>query len=186
MLGEISLLRILGKGKSGYAFLAELNGQSVVFKRMHNEPYPYYNTFFGNRVQLEVRAYQILQQLGIPIPELLGFDLEQQYLVKTYIDGPCGHEWLAQDGQDETIIEQLFSIASKLRAHDLNIDYFPANFVIVQGASTMWIMRSILTVMIGAWSNGEFTTGPIGPEWPSMPKARIGDVLTRVYTLRYP
>jgi TP53 regulating kinase and related kinases len=131
-LGEISLLQILGKAKSGYSFLAELNGQPVVFKRMHNEPYPCY-TSSGNRVQLEVRAYQTLQQLGIPIPELLGFDLEQQYLVKKYIDGPCGHEWLAQDGQDETIIEQLFSIASKLEAHDLNIDYFPANFVIAQG-----------------------------------------------------
>jgi TP53 regulating kinase-like protein len=131
-LGEISILRILGKAKSGYSFLAELDRQLVVYKLMHNEPYPRYD-FSGNRVQLEVRAYQILQQLGIPVPKLLAFDLEQQYLVKTYIDGLCGHEWLAQNGQDETIVEQLFSIASKLEAHDLNIDYFPANFVIAQG-----------------------------------------------------
>lgn len=131
-LGEVNLLRKIGKGKSGYSFLAGLNGKPVVFKRMHNEPCPYY-TFSDNKVQLEVQAYQVLQKLGIPIPELLGFDLEQQYLVKAYFDGPCGHEWLAQGGQDEAMIEQLFSISGKLRAHDLNIDYFPANFVIVGG-----------------------------------------------------
>ena len=131
-LGKVSLLRILGKGKSGYSFLARLNDQLVVFKRMHNEPCPYY-TFSDNKVQLEVQAYHILQRVGIPIPELLGFDLEQNYLVKTYSAGPCGHEWLAQGGQDELIIEQLFSIANKLRAYDLNIDYFPANFVIAKG-----------------------------------------------------
>lgn len=131
-LGKVNLLRKLGKGKSGYSFLAQWQGQPVVFKRMHNEPCAYY-ALADNKVQLEVQAYQQLQTVDIPIPELLCFDLEQQYLVKTYCDGLVGDEWLGRGGADEAIIEQLFSIASKLRAHNLNIDYFPANFVIVQG-----------------------------------------------------
>ena len=52
-LGQVTLLRKIGKGKSGYSFLAGLNDQLVVFKRMHNEPCPYY-TFSDNKVQLEV------------------------------------------------------------------------------------------------------------------------------------
>jgi TP53 regulating kinase and related kinases len=131
-LGEIVLRRMLGKGKSGYSYLAELNGQSVVLKRMHNEPCPYYN-FTDNKVKLEVDAYNVLQKVGIPVPELFGFDVEQQYLVKAYLEGLSGLEWLARGGQDEAIIEQLFLMANKLQAHHLNIDYFPANFVIVKG-----------------------------------------------------
>jgi hypothetical protein len=130
--GDVTLLQPLGKGKSGYSFLAQLNDQLVVFKRMHYEPCPYY-TFSDNKVQLEVQANARLQQAGIPIPALIGFDLEQQYLIKTYVAGLVGHEWLAQGGQDETVIEQLFSISAKMRAQGLNIDYFPANFVIAQG-----------------------------------------------------
>ena len=130
-LGKIEILRPLGKGKSGYSFLAEWQGQPVVFKRMHHEPCPYY-TFSDNKVQLEVAAYEQLKAIGVTVPELLGFDAEQDYLVKAYCAGMAGHEWLAQGRQDEAIIAQLFAMAHRLRAQQLNIDYFPPNFVIVQ------------------------------------------------------
>jgi len=120
---------LLGKGKSGYSYLASWNERPVVFKRMHNEPCPYYQ-FTGNKVEAEVQAYQRLQAIGIPLPELLDFNPEQQYLIKTYCEGLSGAEWLANGGQDEDIIQQLFLMAQKLRIHNLNIDYFPANFVI--------------------------------------------------------
>ena len=32
------LLRLLGKGKSGYSYLAERDGQPVVVKQIHHEP----------------------------------------------------------------------------------------------------------------------------------------------------
>ncbi len=131
-LGQVTLLGRLGKGKSGYSFLSWLNGRFVVLKRMHNEPCPYY-TFPDNKVQMEVQAYQKLQQLGIPVPELLWFDAEQNCLVKEYIEGASGHHWLSWGEADESVIEQLFSISNRLRAHGLNIDYFPANFVIARG-----------------------------------------------------
>ena len=31
-------LRLLGKGKGGYSYLAERDGQQVVVKQIHNEP----------------------------------------------------------------------------------------------------------------------------------------------------
>ena len=40
------LLRLLGKGKGGYSYLAERNGQQVVVKQIHHEPCDYYA--FGN------------------------------------------------------------------------------------------------------------------------------------------
>ena len=134
-IGEITLIRQIGKGKSGYSFLADWRGRPVVFKRMHDEPCPYY-AFSENKVQIEVRAFNILHMIGIPVPELLCFDVEQKYLVKTYCDGLCGHEWVAQGMENEIIMAQLFAMAAKLHAHGLNIDYFPANFVIKQNNVT--------------------------------------------------
>lgn len=128
-LGNVRLIKQIGKGKSGYSFLAELNGNRVVFKEMHDEPCSYYK-FSENKLKLEVDAYRILEEIGIPIPGLLTYNIDEQYLIKTYVDGICGHNWVAENIIDENIIKQLFVIADILRANNLNIDYFPPNFVI--------------------------------------------------------
>ena len=36
------LLRLLGKGKGGYSYLAEQDGQRMVVKQIHHEPCDYY------------------------------------------------------------------------------------------------------------------------------------------------
>lgn len=127
--GEVTIKGKLGKGKSGVSYLAELNGQEVVYKIMHDEPCPYY-TFSGNKVALEVNSYKVLNECGILIPELICFDEEKNYLIKSFIDGKCGHTWVAEGNDDDKIIEQLFSVYKKVKIKEINIDYFPANFVI--------------------------------------------------------
>ena len=43
-----SLLKLLGKGKGGYSYLAQMaDGQQVVVKQIHHEPCVYYQ--FGSR-----------------------------------------------------------------------------------------------------------------------------------------
>ncbi len=93
--GTVTLLRRLGKGKSGHSFLAELRGRQVVFKRMHDEPCSFY-TFKDDKVLLEVQAHATLSRLGIPMPPLIGFDQGQRFLLKAYIPGHVGHEWVAE------------------------------------------------------------------------------------------
>ena len=36
------ILRLLGRGKGGYSYLADCNGQRVVVKQIHHEPCDYY------------------------------------------------------------------------------------------------------------------------------------------------
>ena len=43
------LLRLLGKGKGGYSYLAECDGQQAVIKQIHHEPCDYYT--FGNKIE---------------------------------------------------------------------------------------------------------------------------------------
>ena len=133
-VGTLKITKKLGKGKSGISYLAECNGKNVVYKKMHNDPCPYYS-FSENKVKLELDAFEVLKKNNLRVPELLGFSIEENYLVKTYIDGLCGHEWIALGGGSENVIEQLFNFYYIARTNGFNIDYFPANFVICNGFS---------------------------------------------------
>ena len=54
-----SLLKLLGKGKGGYSYLAQMaDGQQVVVKQIHHEPCVYYQ--FGNKIEAELRDYNHL------------------------------------------------------------------------------------------------------------------------------
>ena len=59
------LLRLLGKGKGGYSYLAERNGQQVVVKQIHHEPCDYYA--FGNKIEAELRDYDSIKPAGLYI-----------------------------------------------------------------------------------------------------------------------
>ena len=59
------LLRLLGKGKGGYSYLAERNGQQVVVKQIHHEPCDYYA--FGNKIEAELRDYDSINPAGLYI-----------------------------------------------------------------------------------------------------------------------
>ena len=59
------LLRLLGKGKSGYSYLTERNGQQVVVKQIHHEPCDYYA--FGNKIEAELQDYDSIKPVGLYI-----------------------------------------------------------------------------------------------------------------------
>jgi TP53 regulating kinase-like protein len=127
--GEVAIETLLGKGKSGYSFRAKLADQMVVFKYMHDEPCAYYH-FSDNKVCMEEKAYQRLSALGLPIPKLLGSHKDESFLIKEYLEGPTAAEWLIQGGKAREILPQLFDIAHRAEADQINLDYFPTNFCI--------------------------------------------------------
>lgn len=70
-----SVIRLLGKGKGGYSYLAQRNGRQYVIKQIHHEPCDYYT--FGNKIEAEQNDYQRLTDAGIRIPKML--DMECKY-----------------------------------------------------------------------------------------------------------
>lgn len=128
-LGTVVPQKLLGKGKSGYSHLALLGDELVVLKVMHAEPCSYYS-FTGNKVDTEYRAYQQLQALNIPIPGLLMVDSARQFLLKKFVDGPVAGHWAPTRQELDAAVEQLFAMSRTLANAGLNIDYFPANFVV--------------------------------------------------------
>ena len=66
---EYAVLRLLGKGKGGYSYLVTDGASQYVLKQIHHEPCEYYT--FGDKLQSELRDYETLRKLGIPMPRLL-------------------------------------------------------------------------------------------------------------------
>jgi hypothetical protein len=129
-IGEFKLVRLLGKGKSGYSHLAEGPEGQCVIKLMHDEPCDYYQ-FGENKVESEIQACKILNDIGIKVPKLIYHEAENNYLIKEYLDGPTSAQWILNGGDVQEVLPELFSMANISKESGYNIDYFPTNFVIV-------------------------------------------------------
>jgi len=124
---EYTVLRLLGKGKGGYSYLAQRDGRHYVLKQIHHEPCDYYQ--FGNKIEAELRDYGRLKQVGIPIPEMLDVDRARERIVKEYIDGDTVFDLVKEGRMEEDYIQQVKRMCARLYPAGLNIDYFPTNFI---------------------------------------------------------
>lgn len=123
--------RLLGKGKGGYSYLAKVAGQECVLKQIHHEPCDYYQ--FGNKIEAERNDYQRLLDAGIRIPKMLDIDLEQEIVIKEYIQGDVAFDLIQEGKPIDDYLPQLWEMASLAKNKGLNIDYYPTNFVIRDG-----------------------------------------------------
>ena len=128
---EYKIIRLLGRGKGGYSYLAERNGQQYVLKQIHHEPCEYYS--FGNKIEAEKNDYYRLLQTGIKLPQMLDIDMLSERILKEYIDGPTIYDLVKNDAMEEIYIDQMKEMAAIVYSVGLNIDYFPTNFVVKNG-----------------------------------------------------
>ena len=133
MVNEMAyrIVRLLGKGKGGYSYLAEQDGHPAVVKQIHHEPCDYYT--FGNKIEAELRDYERLKKAGIRIPRMHAVDRDAERIVKDYIEGPTVMELVRSGASAEPYLPQVRNMAAKAMAAGLNIDYYPTNFVVHDG-----------------------------------------------------
>lgn len=99
---DYEILKLLGHGKGGYSYLATDGSRNYVLKQIHHEPCSYYT--FGNKIEAEKNDYGRLAVTGIAIPKMIEID--------------------------EKYFSQIKEMCGKLYPLNLNIDYFPTNFVV--------------------------------------------------------
>lgn len=128
---DFRVLCLLGKGKGGYAYLVEREGKRYVLKQIHHEPCDYYE--FGDKLQSELRDYERLRTIGIPMPELLAVDRDQERILKEYIPGDTVFDRVLRGEVDPAWLPQVEAMCDKLYPANTNIDYFPTNFIPWQG-----------------------------------------------------
>lgn len=120
--------KLLGHGKGGYSYLAKGEEGFVVLKQIHHEPCAYYQ--FGNKIEAEQRDYKKLLETGIRIPKMLAIDVENERIVKEYIEGDTIYERILDYQSVTSYVPQVEEMAELAKAAGINIDYFPTNFVI--------------------------------------------------------
>ena len=125
------VIRLLGKGKGGYSYLVSNAAGEYVLKQIHHEPCAYYT--FGDKLASELRDYAHLKAIGIPMPELLDVDREQERILKEYIPGDTIDRLVMKDRMEDGFYWQLEDMCRLLYPADTNIDYFPTNFVVRDG-----------------------------------------------------
>ena len=128
---EFAVKKLLGKGKGGYSYLVTDGAGEYVLKQIHHEPCDYYT--FGDKLASELRDYQRLKQIGIPMPELLEVDREQERILKTYIPGETIDVLVKEDRMEDGFYWQIEDMCALLYPANTNIDYFPTNFVVREG-----------------------------------------------------
>ncbi len=125
---SITIVRKLGKGKSGVSYLARYKGRTVVFKEMHDETVPYYS-FTKPKIELELDAYEILRVRDIRIPELIHADKNENYLIKEFVDGKTITEMITVGKLDDAVFMEALRWERTLKEFLINIDYYPDNFI---------------------------------------------------------
>lgn len=124
---EYQLIRLLGKGKSGYSYLAKDDkSNKCVLKQIHHEPCDYY--VFSDKFKSEIDDYYFLKDI-LDIPNLLDIDINNEIIIKEYIDGYTISEMINQNIDISKYIIEMKNIADICYKHNINIDYFPTNFI---------------------------------------------------------
>ncbi len=126
-----TVIKLLGKGKGGYSYLVTDGENQYVLKQIHHEPCSYYT--FGNKIQSELNDYERLKNVGLRLPKLIDCDVENERILKDYIDGKTAYELVLQNEMKPEYIEQIREMCRLLNPKGINIDYFPTNFILNNG-----------------------------------------------------
>ena len=126
---EFEVIKLLGHGKGGYSYLVkdELNNLFVL-KQIHHEPCSYY--IFGNKIGSEINDYNKLLSVGIRMPKLIDVDRVNERILKEYIDGPSIDQLVLSNLMKDEFYMQIKDMCKNLYSNNLNIDYFPTNFIV--------------------------------------------------------
>ena len=124
---EYEIIKLLGRGKGGYSYLAQKGEKLFVLKQIHHEPCDYYT--FGNKIESEIRDYHRLKEVGIKMPEMIDVDVENERILKEFIDGDTIFDIVARGEMKQTYIDQVKEMCALLYPQGLNIDYYPTNFI---------------------------------------------------------
>ena len=71
-----------------------------------------------------------LKEIGIKMPVMLETDVENERILKEFIDGDTIYQLVLEDKMKTDYIGQLHKMCELLYAANTNIDYFPTNFVV--------------------------------------------------------
>lgn len=133
---NFEVLSLLGHGKGGYSYLVTDGVWKYVLKQIHHEPCDYYQ--FGDKLSSELADYAKLSQVGLNLPRLLDIDHAKERILKQFVEGETVFDLVLKDKMTdelrETLLGEVRKMCDLLYPANLNIDFFPTNFVLNRGS----------------------------------------------------
>ena len=84
---------------------------------------------FRDKIQSEIKDYKRLKKIGINIPKMIDVDIDEERILKAYIDGETIFDMVKNDQMEDRFILQVKEMCALLYPANTNIDYFPTNFI---------------------------------------------------------
>ena len=129
---DYRIIKLLGKGKSGYSYLASDNrGIKVILKQIHHEKCDYYT--FTNKFESELNAYEKLRELNICVPKLIDSDANNERIIKEFIPGFTVYDMVRYNIFDDTYMHQIKIMCDIVYRAKLNLDWYSTNFIPYNG-----------------------------------------------------
>lgn len=147
-----TIIKLLGKGKGGYSYLAESGNNRYVLKQIHHEPCDYYQ--FGNKLEAEIRDYRKLKEIGIKMPVMLETDVENERILKEFIDGDTIYQLVLEDKMKTDCICNCIECVSCYMLPIQILIIFQRTLLYITKKYIMWISSAMIT-----WKNGILKTG---------------------------
>lgn len=116
----------LFESSNGIFYLYSTNINHVVIKELKEK----FDEDGELEIDKEIFSYERLKSLDIYIPKLLGYNKELNLVIKEYIEGEDILKYIQNETLDKDVFMQLFRYAEAINADNLNLDYFPSNFVL--------------------------------------------------------
>lgn len=85
-----------------------------MLKQIHHEPCDYYQ--FGDKIQSEVNDYKRLKDIGIRLPELIEVDVQNERILKEYINGDTIYDLVKNDKMKREYLDQITDMCSLVRS----------------------------------------------------------------------
>lgn len=154
---DYEIVRLLGKGKGGYSYLAIKDGKEYVLKQIHHEPCSYYQ--FGDKIQSEINDYKRLSDIGLRIPKMIDVDVKNERILKEYIDGDTIYDLVCRDMMTEDYISQVRECAAFcIQPTPISITFLQISLCVTARSITS-ILNATITWMNGILKTGESNTG---------------------------
>lgn len=124
----------LNKTNNGAFFLYRKDNNFVVIKELNKIK----DEEGVLEIDKELFSYERLKALEIATPKLLGYNKQENIVLKEYIEGDDVLELIKDDKLKKELYIELLKYSELLNSDNLNIDYFPVNFVL-KGSELFYI-----------------------------------------------
>ena len=129
---KYEFIRELYKVTNGMFYLYKIGNEEVVVKKLDKIT----DSEGQFEIDKDLYSYKRLNSLDINIPKLLGYSREENLVVKEYLKGRDVLGFIKEGTLDENIYFELLKYSELLNSDNLNIDYFPNNFILESKSTT--------------------------------------------------